>query len=468
MIYLFLYFLCVLGVILAFSRKFVKVGSEEYTVYGRRGGVFEIAMSLVALVFGASSVFGLAGWGYKLGWNAIWWTLSGVIFLVVLGIFFAKVIYSLRGVTIIDVIEGNYGRAIRGLSSFVLLVAWISVLAGQIIAGGNITQIVVGDKILSFIVFALIFGIYTFVWGQVGAIKTSFLQVLLMVVGIGLIFYLVFSKAGYSPKLLMNAEFGISEKFSLSLLLTVFTSVGLSYLFGPDIYSRIFSSKDSSIARKAVLLSAFLILVISFFIVAVGVLSRAVFSNVENPDNIIPIFSLSLVPEEAKPLVLVALISIPLSGADVILVTATAVLSRNLLPSIFGEKRIFENVWFIRVVSALVILVATVVAVFGKGIIPTLLIAYKVFSSTVAPIVFSSLLIKLLRREVVIPKSRKILMFSLLSVTTLYILLCEILPFLQIPNYTLYVLFINTVVSLIATFWRVREGHIGIFSVERK
>lgn len=41
-------------------------------------------MSLVALAFGASSVFGLAGYADQYNLNALWWTLSGALFLVVL------------------------------------------------------------------------------------------------------------------------------------------------------------------------------------------------------------------------------------------------------------------------------------------------------------------------------------------------------------------------------------------------
>lgn len=444
MVYILIYFILVLGLIVFLYRKLFRVGSDEYLVYRRSGGVFEITMSFVALVFGASSVFGLAGWGYKFGWNAIWWTLSGVVFLIILGVFFVNVIYSFRGFTIIDIIEVNFGRVIKIFSSVVLFVAWISVLAGQIIAGGNIVQIVVSNKVLSFLLFAFIFGIYTIIWGQVGAIKTSFLQVVLMFIGLIIIFSLVFSKVNYNFEA-MKAEFGFNEIFNFPFWLTVFVSVGLSYLFGPDIYSRIFSSKDSTIARKSIFWASFLILVISSIIVSIGVVGREIFKNVDNPDNIIPILSMSLVPDWVKPIVMVALISIPLSGADVILITSTSIFSKNLLPAVFGKKDIFDNIWFIRIITIFVISLSTFVALMGKGIIPTLLVAYKVFSSTIAPLVFVSLLSRLLNKKIVLTQFQKLVVFSVMLVISLYILVGE-LAFHNIvfPNYTIYLLIFNT------------------------
>ncbi|MFN4245623.1 MAG: sodium:solute symporter family transporter, partial [Brevinematia bacterium] len=244
MIYILLYFLAIILVILSLYRKF-RVKPDDFLVYSRNGNEVEISMSIVALVFGASSVFGLAGWAYKIGWNSIWWTLSGVIFLIILGITFVNVVYSFKGFTIIDIIQSNFGKEIKIISSVILFIAWISVLSGQIIAGGNITQTIVDNRIISICIFSMIFGLYTIIWGQVGAIKTSVFQVVLMVLGLLIIFLISISKINYDFEVLRKAEIGFDKNFTFDLWLVVFISVGLSYLFGPDIYTRIFSSKDT-------------------------------------------------------------------------------------------------------------------------------------------------------------------------------------------------------------------------------
>ena len=440
MVYILIYFVTIVLIILVLYRKF-KVRSEEFFVYKREGREFEVGMSLVALVFGASSVFGLAGWGYKIGWNSIWWTLSGVVFLVLLGVFFVNVIYSFRGFNIIDTIQKDFGNEIKVISSIILFISWVSVLSGQIIAGGNITQSIVGDRTISFIIFSMIFGIYTIFWGQVGAIKTSFFQVILMVIGIFVILFISMSKTNYNLEVFKNAEIGFNENFSFSFWLTLFISVGLSYLFGPDVYTRIFSSKDSKTAKKAILIASVLILFISILIVSIGIVGREIVKDIDNPDNLIPILSTYLLPKELEIPVKIALISIPLSGADVILITLTSLISKNILSLIFGEKEIFKNIWVIRVIAILSITISTYIAIVGKSIIPMLLTAYKIFSSTVVPIIFISILSKMLNIEIKVNSVKKIIISLLLVLSSSYIVLAELVQqTLRFQNYNLYIL----------------------------
>ncbi|MCS7298761.1 MAG: hypothetical protein RMJ37_02210 [Spirochaetia bacterium] len=449
--YIFIYLVVLVGLIVVLYRRITR-SEGEYLVYGRRGGVFEITMSLTALVFGASSVFGLGGWAYKLGWNAIWWTLSGVVFLVILSIFFVKVVHSLKGYTIIDIIQEGFGKEVKFISSLILFVAWVSVLAGQVIAGANITQFVVGDRLASLIIFSSIFAVYTLIWGQVGAIKTSPLQVILMVFGLLILLYVSVSKLGPDGSLqsIGSKGIGFSEEFSLSLWLSIFVSVGLSYLFGPDIYSRIFSSKDYRIARLSLLLASFLIVVISVLIVSIGILGKSLLPDIQNPENVIPTLALS-VPDELKPLILIALISIPLSGADVILLTSTSLVSKNIISTIFGDREVFTRLWFVRTVALVVILFATLVSLVGRGIIPMLLLAYKVFSSTVVPLIFLSILSKVFNRKVSVSNLGRVVIFVMLALSLVYIIVVELIyPQMKFDGYNMYLLLINLVV-----FWGV-------------
>lgn len=449
--YIVLYFiLIVFIIILLYRRGWVRSG-EEYFVYGRKGGIFEITMSLVALVFGASSVLGLAGWAYRIGLNAIWWTLSGCIFLLIL-VFIVKFVYLFKGFSIVDIIEVNFGDLVRGVASIVLFIAWVGVLSGQIIAGANITSLLLGDRFLSFIVFSGLFLVYTLIWGQVGALKSSFLQVFLMVLGLILIFIGIYRYLGGEVRS-VSFGFGFDDNFTFSIWLTVFLSVGFSYLFGPDIYSRIFSSRNYDVARKSLILASVIIILISLLIVLIGILGREVLKVVDNPDNLIPLLAIKFVPEELKPLVLIALISIPLSGADVILITSTTILSKNVLPFVFGKKDIFEKIWFIRFLVVVVILLSTSIAIRGGEIIPMLLTSYKVFSSTIAPLILVSILSRIFNYEIKFSKLREMFILVVLVLSAGIIILVEMkfLPF-YVQNYNVYMLLFNSIIFIIVSF----------------
>ncbi|MGB9620974.1 MAG: sodium:solute symporter family protein [Brevinematia bacterium] len=444
--------LLVLLVVLLYRKK---VNVEEYLVYGRGGGVFEVSMSLVALVFGASSVFGLAGWGYKFGWNAIWWTLSGVIFLVLLS-FFVKVIYSLKGYTIIDIISNEFGKEVKVVSSIILFLAWVAVLAGQLIAGANIVGIFISDKVLATLLFVFIFGFYTFFWGQAAIIKTSFLQVILMVFGIALLIYGIFSKnVTSSYELMKSSKFGFDESFNFSFWLTLFISVGLSYFFGPDIYSRIFSSKDEKSARLSILLSSLFIIIIASSIVLIGIISRSFLGTVENPDNIIPLLSLNLIPTELKPIIFIALVSIPLSGADIILLTSTTILLKSIFGELSNEMKI-NSIWLFRVGILFVIILSSFIAIYGKSIMNVLLTSYKIFSSVVVPVIFVSLLSRVFNFKLYVGNLGKGLIMLVLLLSSFYIVIAEVFVHsLRFDNYSLYLLIINILITSVACLLKV-------------
>lgn len=120
MIWLLLYILLLFGIGFHHWLKHRGASLDSFVVYDRRASGFSVGMSLAALAFGASSVFGLAGFAYQYNLNAIWWTLSGAIFLVVLAYTFLDTVWRIKGYTIGDIIARAFGDNIRLLVSAVL------------------------------------------------------------------------------------------------------------------------------------------------------------------------------------------------------------------------------------------------------------------------------------------------------------------------------------------------------------
>ena len=438
------------------------VSLDGFVVYDRQAGGFSVGMSLVALAFGASSVFGLAGYAYQYNLNALWWTLSGAIFLVVLAYTFLDTVWRVKGYTIGDIIARAFGDNIRLLVSAVLFLAWLMVLAGQIIAGGNILTQLLGSEPLGYALFTLIFAAYTLLVGQAGTVKTGFLQVAVMVVGLALLLALCLTApAGTEPHPPLTLHFGLDETFTFSLFLGIFIPVGLSYLFGPDMYSRIFVARDIASARRGLLLASALIVAISLPIVFIGILAQGLVT-VAKPDLTIQTLVTQLFTGSLADFVLVALLSIPLSGADIILITSGTLLGRDVIA--YGLRALGRapgdaaQVWIIRGCMMLAAVLATLFALRLKAIIPSLLIAYKVFSIGIVPLLFLSLLS--IRRGVTAAVGASTvnrLVAVYLLIASLGVLLVELkfIP-LNSPHYSLYLLLGNTL--LLALLLRL-DGH---------
>lgn len=451
MIWLILYVILLFGIGFHHWLRQRGVRLDNFLVYDRQASGFSVGMSLVALAFGASSVFGLAGYAYQYNLNALWWTWSGAIFLVVLAYSFLDTVWEIRGYTVGDIVARAFGDNIRLLVSAVLFIAWLMVLAGQIIAGGNILSQLLGHETLGYVSFTLIFTVYSLLVGQAGTVKTGFLQVAVMVAGLALLLALTLAApAATEPRPPLDLRFGFDDAFTFSLFLGVFIPVGLAYLFGPDMYSRIFVARDAASARRGLLLASALIVAISLLIVFLGILAKGLVT-VAKPDLVIPALVTQLFSGPLADFVLVALLSVPLSGADIILITTGALLGRDvILHGLRARGRApgdAGQVWIIRACMALAAFLATLFALHLKAIIPSLLIAYKVFSIGIVPLLFLALL--RIRQGATAPAqtgtvSRLAAVYLLLSSLTVLLVELKFIP-LNLPNYNLYLLAGNTV-----------------------
>ena len=451
MIWLILYIALLFGI--GFQRwlRHRDATLDSFLVYDRRAGGFSVGMSLVALAFGASSVFGLAGYAYQYNLNALWWTLSGAIFLVVLAYTFLDTVWAAKGYTIGDIIARAFGENIRLLVSAVLFLAWLMVLAGQIIAGGNILTQFLGNETLGYALFTLIFTVYTLLVGQAGTVETGFLQVVVMVAGLALLLWLCLTAApiGTEPHPPVSLYFGFDDAFTFTLFLGIFVPVGLSYLFGPDMYSRIFVARDIASARRGLLLASALIVAISLLIVFIGILAKSIVA-IPKPDLTIQTLVNQFFSGPLADFVLVALLSIPLSGADIILITTGTLLGRDViahgLRSLGRAPGDSEQIWIIRGCMVLAAVLATSFALRLQAIIPSLLIAYKVFSIGIVPLLFLSLLSG--RRGAAAvgagTVNRLVAVYLLLASLTVLLVELKFIP-LTLPHYNLYLLLGNTV-----------------------
>lgn len=452
MIWLLLYIALLFGVGFHYWFKHREITLDHFVVYNRQASGFSVGMSLAALAFGASSVFGLAGFAYQYNLNAIWWTLSGAIFLVVLAYTFLDTIWEVKGYTIGDIIARAFGDNIRLLVSAVLFLAWLMVLAGQIIAGGNILTQFFGSQPWGYSLFTLIFTGYSLLAGQAGTVRTGFLQVLVMVAGLALLLGLCLTIPPSTARsnLPITLHFGFDEAFTVTLFLGIFIPVGLSYLFGPDMYSRIFLARDIASARRGLLLASALIVAISLLIVFIGILAKGLIT-VAKPDLTLQTLVTQFFSGPLAEFALVALLSIPLSGADIILITTGTLLGRDViahgLRAVGRTPNEAMQVWIIRACMIAAAVLATGFALRLQAILPSLLIAYKVFAIGIVPLLFLALL-RLRQGTALVATGivkQIVAIYLLLAALTVLMVELKFIP-LSLPNYSLYLLLGNTLV----------------------
>ena len=379
-----------LAVMLGVGWRARKASAECYWVAERRYGTVPVAASLVATIFGASSTVGIVGLGYSRGLTGAWWALIGGLTLLPFALFLAARVRKLEVYTLPDILDRAYGKRVSMAGAAVIALAWCGVVAAQIVAGAYLLG---GVLFLPFqialSVVAVAFVLYTLWGGQLSVVRTDVWQILLFVGGLAASFLLVFQAGTRGGGGLFEGvpsdffNFPVSAGFGWYQLLVFYPLiVGLPYLVGPDIYSRVFCARDGNTARRAALVAALVVIPLSLILAFLGLLIHALYPGIPS-ETALPHAVTALAPVGLKGLIVVGVLGAIMSSADTTLISASTVLSLNVvgpLASLDREKELKFTKVFVVVLGV----AAWGIAAFQQGIISSLLLAFTVFVGGVA------------------------------------------------------------------------------------
>jgi len=377
------YFIAMIAIGLWSRRK--ARGADNFFVAGRRGSSFFITGSLLATIIGGSATVGMAGLGFSQGLTGMWWLLVGTVGLIVLGIFLAGKVRKFGLYTLPELVEKQYDKRIGLAASILIVISWVGVIAAQIVASGKILSVLgMGDPTMWMIIFSVVFIAYTVLGGQYSVIRTDIIQVGIIFLGIFGGLALVLTRVGGWGGLeeaLPAGQFAfpVSESFGGYELVSLLLLVGLTYVVGPDMYSRLFCAKDGRTARKSVFWAAALIIPFALGITLIGMGASAMFPGI-SPEQAFPMVITEVLPPLLGYIVLAALLGAVMSSADTCLLTASTILSVDIVgrfkPSLSQDKLLSLSRWGIVLLGICSLLVALAL----KGVISSLLFAYTVYT----------------------------------------------------------------------------------------
>ena len=357
--------------------------ANGFFVAGRRSSTPWIAGSLVATIIGGSATVGMAGLGFSRGLTGAWWLLVGSIGLVVLGLFFAERVRKFGLYTLPELIGKQYGSNIALAASILIVIAWLGVLAGQIVAAGQImSTLQIGTPILWMVIFNIVLVTYTLLGGQYAVIQTDVLQTGMIFIGIFIGLAQLLSHLGGFGGLVNSLppaklSFPLSPTFGGYELVSYLLLIGLTYVVGPDMYSRLFSARDAKTARNSVFWAALLIAPLAFAITLMGMGASILFPKI-SPEQAFPALIQGVFPPVVGAIVLAAVVSAIMSPA--LLLTASTIISndiiRKLQPSLNEKQVVLVSRWGIVVLGILSLLLALTL----KGVINALLFAYTIYT----------------------------------------------------------------------------------------
>lgn len=383
LIIILLYFIIIIT-IGVFSRRKAK-DTDDFFVAGRKGSTLFITGSLLATIIGGSAVMVTSKLGFSQGLTGAWWLLVGSIGLVFLGLLLAKKVRDFGLYTLPGLIEKQYNGRVAFVSSILIVIAWTGVIGAQIIAAGSIMDALgIGDARIWMAAFSVVFVVYTVVGGQHAIIRTDSLQTVIIFAGIIVAAVVVVVKLGglgdfWNTIPAEQVSFPLSSQFGGYDLFKYLMLVGLAYLVGPDMYSRLFCAKDSSTARKSALWTAVLIIPIALAIVFIGMGASVLYPDV-SAGQAFPVVINELLHPALGGIVLAALLCAFMSSADTTLMTAGTIFSLDiagkLKPGLGKDSLLRISRWAIVLIG----LAALLLALYLQEIVDAILFAYTVYT----------------------------------------------------------------------------------------
>jgi len=361
-------------------------GADNFFVAGRGGSSLFITGSLLATIIGGSAIMVTSSLSFTRGLTGIWWLLVGSIGLIFLGIFLAKKVREFGLYTLPELVEKQYNKWVALAGSILIVVAWIGVIGAQIIAAGSIMSVLgIGDPRLWMLLFTAVFVSYTILGGQHAILRTDTLQTVIIFAGIFGALVLVFIRFdGWSG--LISAlpperfSFPLGPGFGGYELVNLLLLVGLTYVVGPDMYSRLFCARDAGTARKSVFWAALLIIPIALAITIIGMGASALFPDIAS-NQAFPMVIKEILPPFWGAIVLAALLCAFMSSADTCLMTASTILSVDILgrfkPSLDQRKILLFSRWGIVALGV----ASLMLALYLQDIVTAILFAFTVYTA---------------------------------------------------------------------------------------
>jgi SSS family solute:Na+ symporter len=225
---------------------------------------------------------------------------------------------------------------VRTVLSIVICLAALVLLAGQLLAGATILNVIVGIPLWAgALVGAGIMTIYFAAGGLLGSAWVNSLQLVVMLVGFCLAFPVVMDHAGGLGGILsapsVPATFGTflhSSGPASGWMFLVLTAP--SFLISPGLIQKAYSARSERALRWGIGLNGVVLMLFAAIPVLLGMAARATIPGIENPNDVLPTLLMTALPVWLGALALSAVFSTEVDTCDTILFMLSTAMSNDV------------------------------------------------------------------------------------------------------------------------------------------
>jgi len=321
------------------AARFVR-HSSDFFVGGRTLGPGLIFASMLAANIGAGSTVGAAGRAYRDGISTWWWVGSAGLASTIFALVIAPKLWRLAKThdfyTTGDYLEFRYGAATRAIAALVICLGSLTLLAGQLIAGAAILNVVVGiPRWAGALIGAGVMTIYFAAGGLLGSAWVNSLQLAVMLAGFVVALPFALDSAGGLAALTHStavpAWFG-DFFYSAGPLSgwTFLVLTGPSFLISPGLIQKAYSARSERALRIGIGLNAVVLMLFAFLPVLLGMAARITNPGITDENMVLPTFLATQLPVWLGALALSAVFSTEVDTCDAILFMLSTSMSKDI------------------------------------------------------------------------------------------------------------------------------------------
>ena len=326
--------------------------TADFAAAGHSLPMYIVTATVFATWFGSEAVLGIPATFLKEGMGGIVSDPFGSsMCLILVGLFFARHLYSKKYLTIGDFFKEKYGRTVEVLITLCIVVSYLGWVSAQIKALGLVFNVVSNGGITQewgMIIGAASVLIYTLFGGMWSVAITDFIQMIIIVIGMLYIGYEVAGMTGGVDVVIAHAaaadKLNILPDWNTAAVLG-FLAALLTMMLGSipqqDVFQRITSSKNADIAVKASILGGALYFIFAFIPIFLAysatLIDPQLVEKYLNTDSqlILPNLILNHAPLFAQVLFFGALLSAIKSCASATLLAPSVTFAENIVKGFF-------------------------------------------------------------------------------------------------------------------------------------
>jgi Na+/proline symporter len=257
------------------------------------------------------------------------------------GLFYGKRLNKMAMLTLPDFYYRRFGNSAEGISSILMTISFIVLVAGNFAASGFILSTVLQiDFFWAMLITSIIVLVYTFAGGLFSSAYTDIFQIYLAIGAFwaAFIFFAIGAAGIDFGTILGSAPPGYLDLSGLTDMgngaLVNWASIlalGLGDIVALDFMERVFAAKDPKTASRGALWGAGLTLATVIPTSMMGIVALYLIPNLEDPFTAYPTLAINHVPYPIGAALLMGVLGASMSTANGGLLAISSVISRNII-----------------------------------------------------------------------------------------------------------------------------------------